>query len=106
MIVYFAVSDFMIKEQGMPEKLNGSFIWKLSDHTILGYVLENSPGRVLDHLPQKIKETVSQLVICKAKVADEDVIDAFRAALVGDVVRDVEASIIELTWVKNRNGSI
>ena len=106
MIVYFAVSDSMIEEYGMPEKLDGHFSWKLSDHTILGYVLESSPGRVLDNLPQKIMEKVSKLVICKAEVADKDIIDAFRAALVGDVVRNVKASIIELTWIKNRNGTI
>jgi hypothetical protein len=101
MDIYFAVNDSLIEKHSMPERFQeaGTFKWKLSANTILANIISNSAGKVHDVVNGLVKEPFA---ICKARVNDLDVIEALRAAVVGDVVH-IEVAVFELTWINKVN---
>lgn len=84
--------------------------YDLNHDTFLYFTMSDTPGTLYDliksyqekydyHHDKKIADNRS-FAICKGIIPDALAVQAFRSALVGDVMRHVKITIEEITWIK------
>ena len=95
---YFAITNSMIEKYGMPENIDGTYNWKLSND-FLYYVLADSSGKLLDLINRYQKEYWAKVpfTICKGSIDNGDAIEVLRACMVGDSMRSLNVIVSEMT---------
>jgi hypothetical protein len=105
MNIYFAVSDVMIEEQGMPTRFQDAdtYNYTLSQgkseygETFLAHILGRSVGEVVDAVGGFVQKPY---IVCRAEIDDGTLTKALRAALVGDVMWVAKVIVNELTRIE------
>lgn len=105
MEVHFAITDRMIEINGGLKTFppnRKKYSWELTEDNFCLYMLAESRDILVDFIeeqPPHYHGTTKRYGLCKATIEEDDARECCRAALVGDVYRQIPVVIDNIVWL-------